>query len=119
MEWADHVAAFHSTWILKYYHPSKAKWKLVLDEMLFKDTKGSDVFGAGRGVLLTHMTPREKITMLGMLPRKAYHIKSCLRAFWKLELTSMWTRRFPLWLSPCGVTVGSSLTSPPSFEATL
>ena len=55
--------------------------------MLFKDTKGSDVFGAGRGVLLTHMTPREKITMLGMLPRKAYHIKSCLRAFWKLELT--------------------------------
>ena len=105
MEWADHVAAFHATWILKYFHPAKSKWKLVLDEMLFKDSKGNDVFGAGRGVLLTRMTPREKITMLGKLPRRAYHLKGCLKAFWKLDLsfdpeTSQLSLAEPLWRNP-------------------
>ena len=80
MSWKDHVTAFRAEWINRYVHPTDAKWKEILDEMIMKNKKGELKFGAGRGVFYCTLSPAQKLRLLRNIPKRAHYKSMHIRS---------------------------------------
>ena len=105
MLWAEHVRAIQANVVMRYLHPAKATWKGVLDAMLLRNSKGEELFGAGRGILMCELSIGERTKLLSALPKKSRFIKDCIRAHWARGITQDCSVKDglaaePLWHTP-------------------
>ena len=105
MLWAEHVRAIQANVVMRYLHPAKATWKGVLDVMLLRNSKGEELFGPGRGILMCELSIGERTKLLSALPKKSRFIKDCIRAHWARGITQDCSVKDglaaePLWHTP-------------------
>ena len=77
MHWSSHCEAYYATWIVKYLHPRKAPWKILLRHYI-------DDEYIHEGILLSAATDRDRTQKV---PASATYMRKCLRAFAALGIT--------------------------------
>ena len=86
MVFKDHANAIYAEWIIRFVGPGDSAWKQVLSEILFVDKKGMQTQPEGPGYLFYKLTQNQKTKLIRRLPREAIYMKTCLKAFWNLNL---------------------------------
>ena len=73
--------------------------------MLLRNSKGEELFGAGRGILMCELSVGERTKLMSALPKKSRFIKDCIRAHWARGITQDCSVKDglaaePLWHTP-------------------
>jgi hypothetical protein len=93
MDWDTHVDSFLGQWFLRYLHPGEAGWKQIVDHFLLYDSRGGLKYTEGRGIIISKLTPYEKMKIVKDIPKTAGYLRKCLRAFWKFKLQPAHTEK--------------------------
>ena len=86
MSWNRHSQAFYADWIKRYLHPGYAHWKEVWDHILLIDDDGLERYPQRRAILISNLTKADKIRILKTIPKQCKYIKTCIKAFWSMDI---------------------------------